>query len=1631
MASAYEAEQVVRHLTGKYGLLDEQMMDDIEQYNAEYRRKIDQNWMAMENAVSHSVKILAKQIYGSGARFVFELLQNAEDNVFKKAIAAKARPFISFKIHPSHIIVDCNEDGFTERDLEALCAVGQSTKSASHGYIGAKGIGFKSVFIAASRVHIQSGHFSFEFRHNKTDPGIGMVRPIWIDPTETIPNPLTRMTLYLHDQGDQGEIQHLKRIISMQFDDLEQTCLLFLRKLEHISLEFYHENGQLERSKQFRKHTIDEYRVSLETTLNTNGKQTTERQVYHITKQTATGLARSDNRELPDIDEAQRLSSTAEVVLAFPVTSDSKPLVTQKNQDLFAFLPLRRSHYKFLIHSDFDTNANRQDIVITSRRNLGLLDWIADAFYQAVLQFCEHPTLCYDWPMFLPSPDNSFDVFWSGLDFKIRDMMKKRATLRSRNRNDLRLITDIFILVGSAMDGDGQPLFDNSFWDYYLSPNYSQTAVNILQGYGLRPVPVTLLIQLLEADLKSAYSKMRGKHTADAWHSHVARMLSLWFEKNFEARQTLQRLALLPLRDGEWTSTTSGPVYFPQTGDIGIPDSLDLRVISRFASDNPDRNTLFRHLGASEAAIDQVRASILRTFNSRFKLSANIFKSYLDFLYLTHQPGTRIPQGSAILVFIDGPKSKNPRVTDIYLPGMDRADSPMNLLAAQGTAPGLSVDFLHSLIMDHAPARPSSSHLSWERWLCDVVGVRERLRLLSRAGDDLSGPFLYVLQHRPERFLMLFEHLWSHEKSSLVGRWTLLSKIQHLDAKQLCGVNLSLKLKETWLPFKHLRGSVVRYMEHPEQFPFLKLEESDMAQRSGTKWNFLNEYFSVGKDDNVDFLLEILSCIERSCPEPSSVRQSQMVFDLYVTIYAKLAVADDEAAARRKIREYFAEKGILDPDEKSPTWTSSSHCLWIAPPDMITAHSLRTLYSRRLGDEQMGTMENLFQRTLGIRDASLKDLVAELGGLREEGCEDILRIRALYEYLEDSMAPSADMRAAFEASPLIYHVTQHGEPEPIRRAKIFPVRYPNGTVVLSSVGVDFAIGDREKLKTRFQDKISLLDFNLEDIRRLKPLFEWASLQDRYLSNSVQERTSISSDLGHPISSRNRDLKRKAYYIARVAATFHSPRFKNDPGQFYKQLRTMTVLEVDGISSVLEIYQNKQLFRVQVATANEHINDETSETLMIYVPKERRAQELCFGSVLPRKLAAWLMRRLTSDGGGAIEVDVDAVNALTSIFACDRSVLDDILDDQGIIQVSFENKDQDDEDEDGEEDQDQEQRPFDSPVETHYASPEQPTMRTHSLANDGLSPDVGPPQAEPIGGTTETVVETISQRSRMSHQPRLGGGGNPSQPPLSLPLRTSSYHAPQYLPPTLATEPESRSSEDAHYRAILDRVVETARRTTFGAASTGGTRDALSGRARHADAYDSFDGLDVMGRFRSTNQLERDKKIGAAGELYIFELLSKLEMPGWDRANWQSTIRSYVTIHPGYTNMEPWTRRETADLVYIDTAGHLTDMLIRRGYLDHDEWHGARPKYYIEVKTTTGPRGTPFYMSGKQYQLMQRVHSTQDRSEVYMIFRVFWLNSDGIGLSVYSDPEKLRQQGQLLFTGQTWSITPGDGTQVDG
>ena len=98
---------------------------------------------------------MSKNLCNSSARFVFELLQNADDNYYSNAKSRTIAPSIPFHVYPRRIVVDCNEDGFTQENIVAICNVGKSSKTGAQGYIGEKGTGFKSVFMVAWKVHIQ------------------------------------------------------------------------------------------------------------------------------------------------------------------------------------------------------------------------------------------------------------------------------------------------------------------------------------------------------------------------------------------------------------------------------------------------------------------------------------------------------------------------------------------------------------------------------------------------------------------------------------------------------------------------------------------------------------------------------------------------------------------------------------------------------------------------------------------------------------------------------------------------------------------------------------------------------------------------------------------------------------------------------------------------------------------------------------------------------------------------------------------------------------------------------------------------------------------------------------------------------------------------------------------------------------------------------------------------------------------------------------------------------------------------------------------------------------------------------------------------------------------------------------
>jgi hypothetical protein len=264
-------------------------------------------------------------LYSSDARYLYELVQNAEDNSYTDAATRNQPPFLHFSIYPDKIYVDTNEDGFTTENVEGICSIGRSRRQNAQGYIGEKGIGFKSVFKIASRVHVQSGPFSFSFTHTQAadEDGLGMITPYNEPHARLPPGVRTRFTLTPRD--DSSFRQRVQDI-----EALPDTFLLFLLKLKKIKISVYDPAVEA-------KHT--EYSVILGSESNVEvivhevivGNDVNRRtSQFHVFKRNIEGL--------PE-DAARPGHNAAEVVLAFPVGQDNNPIETQ--QYTFAYLPLR------------------------------------------------------------------------------------------------------------------------------------------------------------------------------------------------------------------------------------------------------------------------------------------------------------------------------------------------------------------------------------------------------------------------------------------------------------------------------------------------------------------------------------------------------------------------------------------------------------------------------------------------------------------------------------------------------------------------------------------------------------------------------------------------------------------------------------------------------------------------------------------------------------------------------------------------------------------------------------------------------------------------------------------------------------------------------------------------------------------------------------------------------------------------------------------------------------------------------------------------------------------------------------------------------------------------------------------
>lgn len=324
----------------------------------ELTRTIFNNTGATENDAintSGSLRLIMADLYeNEDDRFIYELLQNADDFPQNGENVS-----VNIKLLDKHLIFAHSGRPFSERDVESICRINDSTKKSEENTIGYKGIGFKSVFSDnVETVFVNSGNFSFAFdklspiykgKDTKNIPW--QIKPIW-EEKYRLPKEIQDEDVYFRmpvafaiNIGDERE-RYDKAITELLS---ASKFLLFLRHVNEIS----YSNG-------YNTITLTKEDHDGQTIIKTDAENScwiTTHYVIPIPEDIRYEL--QTERAIP-----QKLKQVTSTEIIFAAEIKDNKIVCQQNTSLFSYLPTKVRDFKFpfVVNADFLTTASRESI---------------------------------------------------------------------------------------------------------------------------------------------------------------------------------------------------------------------------------------------------------------------------------------------------------------------------------------------------------------------------------------------------------------------------------------------------------------------------------------------------------------------------------------------------------------------------------------------------------------------------------------------------------------------------------------------------------------------------------------------------------------------------------------------------------------------------------------------------------------------------------------------------------------------------------------------------------------------------------------------------------------------------------------------------------------------------------------------------------------------------------------------------------------------------------------------------------------------------------------------------------------------------------------------------------------------
>lgn len=329
-----------------------------------------------------SLNALSADLYTDSKRFIYELLQNADDSS-QNSDAVK----VWIKIFDNNLVIAHSGSHFTVRDLQGICNVNNGTKKSDLTKTGYKGIGFKSVFGQSDKVTIYTkdeyfrfdASYSFEWKWEESKTMWENINdrkfqfPWQIIPIYTeVKGVLEPINQFLRkNNANVATIIQMKNVneTSQAAQNLSQNLnmFLFLKNVCEINFDITESvTVKIDRTRKDRIALEKGNSLKVDWLINT----------ISLTVPYDIKAVLQDERNIPD---KLLNADSIELSLAAKVGSEGITKLSSQEKLLYSYLPTDEIKYSLpvLVNTSFLTAANRESLHADSKWNQWLFKMIA------------------------------------------------------------------------------------------------------------------------------------------------------------------------------------------------------------------------------------------------------------------------------------------------------------------------------------------------------------------------------------------------------------------------------------------------------------------------------------------------------------------------------------------------------------------------------------------------------------------------------------------------------------------------------------------------------------------------------------------------------------------------------------------------------------------------------------------------------------------------------------------------------------------------------------------------------------------------------------------------------------------------------------------------------------------------------------------------------------------------------------------------------------------------------------------------------------------------------------------------------------------------------------------------------